>query len=203
MASYCAVANAESGGRSRSPAPAGRRRRRSRRRRARFPDARPHQATPRTWRSTHNFTKYTPVGRHRRAAGGDLLSAIATTTACRFRPDEVIVTAGGEAGALQRRAQRSSNRATRSSRTRRTGRRSPSRSSSPAPPGHRPDPAGGRVHDSRRADPRGISPRTKGIVINSPCNPTGALISDEAATRDRRCGRSTGSGSSLTSPTKS
>ncbi len=26
-----------------------------------------------------------------------------------------------------------------------------------------------------------ITPRTKGIVINSPCNPTGALISDEAA----------------------
>ena len=27
-----------------------------------------------------------------------------------------------------------------------------------------------------------ITPRTKGIVINSPCNPTGALISDEAMT---------------------
>ena len=32
-----------------------------------------------------------------------------------------------------------------------------------------------------------ITPRTKGIVINSPCNPTGALISEEATDGDRRC----------------
>ena len=40
--------------------------------------------------------------------------------------------------------------------------------------------AGGRLRDSR-AQPilDAITPRTRGIIINSPCNPTGALISED------------------------
>ena len=35
---------------------------------------------------------------------------------------------------------------------------------------------------------RAITPRTRGIVINSPCNPTGALISEDALGAHRRRG---------------
>ena len=34
-----------------------------------------------------------------------------------------------------------------------------------------------------------ITPRTKAIIVNSPCNPTGALISEAEMAADRRRGR--------------
>ena len=60
------------------------------------------------------------------------------------------------------------------------------------------DPVLVRTHaeDGFRIDPQAIidaiSPRTKGIVINSPCNPTGALMTEDARRRRRRGGQKRG-----------
>ena len=172
------LADDEGDGDGRSAAPRGRRGHRLRRRRAGFPDAGRRSRPRRTRRSTQNFTKYTPVGRHRRAEAGDLRSL----------PRRLRRRLPGDRGhrhapAASRRCTtprwRCSARATRSSRTRRTGRRSPSRSSWPT-----------RRRCSCARTPRtasrftrsaildAITPRTRGIIINSPCNPTGALIAE-------------------------
>ena len=49
-----------------------------------------------------------------------------------------------------------------------------------------------------------VTPRTRGIIINSPCNPTGALIAEEELRHARRgAARSRASGSSSISATRS
>ena len=79
-----------------------------------------------------DYTKYTPVGGRRRSARGGLPPLPRRLRRRRSRRPK-----SSSPPAASRRSStppwRSSTRATRSSRTRRTGRRSPSRSSSPAP----------------------------------------------------------------------
>ena len=82
--------------RRRSAAPLGRRRRRLRRRRAGLSDAGRTSRPRRTRRIDANFTKYTPVGRHRRAEARRSAHATRPTTASTTSRDEVIVTAGGK-----------------------------------------------------------------------------------------------------------
>ena len=159
---------------------AGRRRRRLRRRRAGLPDAaRTSTAAAHAAhrRATSRSTRRTPA------------SPSCSEAICdRYRADYGVElrapTRSSSRRAASRRSTtrrwRSSARATRSSRTRRAGRRSPSRSSWPtrrrSSCGRTPE-DGFALHGRARSS-TAITPRTRGIIINSPCNPTGALIAE-------------------------
>ena len=145
-------------------------------------------------------------GRHPRAAAGDLRRATSTTTASTTRPNEVIVTAGGKqalyntALALFGPGDEVITHAPywpTIPRAGQAGRRDA---------GHRRRPAPRTASRcTRRRDPRRRSRRRRtAIIINSPCNPTGALIDEARAwRRSPTAAAARTSGSSSTSATSS
>ena len=198
------VADDESGRRGHQAQGAGRRRRRLRRRGAGLPDAARTSAPRRKPRSTRNFTKYTT-----NSGTEELKRAVVARYRDRLRhrvsrPAEIIITAGGKqalynAAMVPVRRRRRSHHA--HARLADAGRADQARRRDA---GDRAHARRGRLQPQRRAAPRGDHAATRGIIINSPGNPTGALISEAGSGRrlpTRR--RGAGSGSCSTSATRS
>ena len=166
---------------------AGRRRRRLRRRRAGLSDAARTSAPRRNAAIDAQLHEVHDQLRHRRAEARHRARAIATDYGVEYTTSEIIVTAGGKQALYNaamvpvRRRRRSHHAHAGLADARR------------ADQARRRD-AGDRAHARRGRLPAraptpflaAITPRTRGIIINSPGNPTGALIAEDGARDGRR-----------------
>ena len=198
------LADDEGDGDRRSAAPRGRRGDRLRRRRARLRDARRRSTPRRTTAIDSDFTKYTPVG-----GIAELKRAICD----RYRADYGVEYTGVRGHRQRRRQAGALQHGAGAVRRRRRGHhaRAVLADAHRAGQAGRGD-AGPRADARRRTASRSrpgaildaITPRTRGIIINSPCNPTGALISEDGADGASPRGRArAASGSSSISATRS
>ena len=180
-----AVADDEGHDRGGAAAPPGRRRRRSRRGRAGLSDAGArHRGGARGARQQLHEVHGQPG--HRRAARGRGAPLPRGLRRRRTRPTKSSSRPAASRRCITRRW-RCSGRATKSSRTRRAGRRIVEQIKlAGATPVDRAHARRGWLRaDAPTRCSRRVTPRTRGIVINSPGNPTGALLS-EAEAREAR-----------------